>query len=500
MIRIPVMVALLTVPSVVSAGPAEVLAPLIDRDTLAVGHLNLRDVEAEPIAKLIAELTDEEPARVELALRGVLSTIKDVGIRDLYTLYSAVDLPELPCLLVPLDQIDEDKFEQIDLRQFLPADWTSEKVKGFRVFGTSTVMRRLRAVEPMARPEFAQAFGTVENADVVIVATLTEGIRRPFEEIVPRLPEEVGGMPVTLLTQKFQWLTLGVKFSESFPLQLTARMADETAARQVRDLINNGIQLLGEEPFPPTNRKTRAVFGKEFDRLAERLQPTIKDQDVSIKLNLKPTLIDIHRVMKNSPITRLSVSQNNLKQIGLAMHNYADATGRLPANITDPDGKPLLSWRVAILPYLEQEALYRQFKLDEPWDSEHNKKLADVVLKVYTCPLEQPGTIGKSVYLGAAGPDAMFPGKPLRFADVTDGTSNTIWVLEVPASKAVPWTKPEDFPVGPKTMPKDVLGAIPEGAFALFVDGSVRFLRQTIEPATLRALFTRAGGEVIDRE
>src|SRR5262249_20124770 len=69
-------------------------------------------------------------------------------------------------------------------------------------------------------------------------------------------------------------------------------------------------------------------------------------------------------------------SQNNLKQLALAMHTYASSSGYLPRHaIYSKDGKPLLSWRVAVLPYLEQVPLYRKFKLDEPWDSPHNKAL-----------------------------------------------------------------------------------------------------------------------------
>ena len=85
--------------------------------------------------------------------------------------------------------------------------------------------------------------------------------------------------------------------------------------------------------------------------------------------------------------TRRGICTNNLKQIGRGMHIYHEVNGRLPpAAITDKDGKPLLSWRVAILPYVEQQALYNKFKLDEPWDSPHNKALIEEMPAVYACP------------------------------------------------------------------------------------------------------------------
>src|SRR4051812_32634281 len=85
------------------------------------------------------------------------------------------------------------------------------------------------------------------------------------------------------------------------------------------------------------------------------------------------------------PITddQLNEAVNNIKQIALAWHNYEAANGHLPSNQVDKKGKALLSWRVQILPSLEEDALYKQFKLDEPWDSENNKKLIDQMPKLY---------------------------------------------------------------------------------------------------------------------
>ena len=96
---------------------------------------------------------------------------------------------------------------------------------------------------------------------------------------------------------------------------------------------------------------------------------------------------------------------NNLKQIGLAMHNYhARHKTFPPAYTVDKDGKPLLSWRVLILPYLEQDALYKEFHLDEPWDSEHNRALIDRMPTTYLCPggSSKRADRGKTTYLTRA--------------------------------------------------------------------------------------------------
>ncbi|MBN9523059.1 DUF1559 domain-containing protein [bacterium] len=76
-----------------------------------------------------------------------------------------------------------------------------------------------------------------------------------------------------------------------------------------------------------------------------------------------------------------SAAENNLKQIGLALHNYESAYQYLPGNSYDKDGKALLSWRVHILPFLEQTALHQRFKLDEPWDGPNNKAVSETVVR-----------------------------------------------------------------------------------------------------------------------
>jgi prepilin-type processing-associated H-X9-DG protein len=186
---------------------------------------------------------------------------------------------------------------------------------------------------------------------------------------------------------------------------------------------------------------------------------------------------------------------NNLKQIGLAMHNYHSAYGHFPpAASVNADGKPMLSWRVAILPLLDQQALYDRFKQDEPWDSPNNIKLLDMMPNVFKCPSE-PDTVGKKTthYEAIAGAGAAFEGPDgVAINTFTDGTSNTIAVVE--AKTPVEWTKPDDVDIN-KLM--NALGSKhPGGGNALFADGSVRFLRTATTPANvIQALATRNGDE-----
>lgn len=191
---------------------------------------------------------------------------------------------------------------------------------------------------------------------------------------------------------------------------------------------------------------------------------------------------------------------NNLKQIGLAYHNYHAANNVFPAPaIADKDGKPLLSWRVALLPYLEQQELYNKFKLDEPWDSPNNKALIKEMPNVYLCPDRKNPQEGTTTYRVFVGPEAMFQegqGTPLQA--ITDGTSNTILVTE--ATDAATWTKPDsDLKFDPKAKPSlNGAGSPHPGGFnVLFGDGAVRFISSNVALDVWKALITRASGEVI---
>lgn len=188
---------------------------------------------------------------------------------------------------------------------------------------------------------------------------------------------------------------------------------------------------------------------------------------------------------------------NNMKQISLALMFYESTNGRFPAAaIMASDGKPGLSWRVAILPYLEERNLHKQFRLDEPWDSPHNQALVDRMPKVF----QSPGTStegGYTNYLSVRLPNSIIAegSKGTRIRDVRDGTARTITILEVDDDHAAIWTKPDDYAWDPER-PWAGLGNIWSGQFyAAFADAHVQGIPVSIPTETLEGLFTRNGGE-----
>jgi hypothetical protein len=183
------------------------------------------------------------------------------------------------------------------------------------------------------------------------------------------------------------------------------------------------------------------------------------------------------------------------------LRSYHEVNGRLPpAALRGKDGTPQLSWRVLLLPYVEQEALYSEFHLDEPWDSPHNKKLLARMPKIYaahgTLPAE-PYATNVQVFVG---PGTAFERDGLTWDDFPDGLANTL--LVVAAGDPVPWTKPEDLaydlgkPLPPLGHPFHKSGKA--GFLGCCADGEVHFIRSGADEAAVRALITRDGGERVD--
>jgi Protein of unknown function (DUF1559) len=207
-------------------------------------------------------------------------------------------------------------------------------------------------------------------------------------------------------------------------------------------------------------------------------------------------------------------SKRNMQRISTAMVNYYHAHDYFVNNSYDDGAKakskasvqPLLSWRVHLLPFLEEHNLYRQFKLDEPWDSPTNIRLVNQIPAVYGTPqANQRAGPGKTYYRGFSNPGTVFdkpprPGVIVRHrppASFLDGTSNTLMVVE--AGEPVEWTKPEDIDWAPGS-PRPSLGGIAPSlpyCHCLMADGAVVRLRKDVPDQTLRWLITRNDRNVL---
>ena len=203
---------------------------------------------------------------------------------------------------------------------------------------------------------------------------------------------------------------------------------------------------------------------------------------------------------------RRSQCTNNLKQIGLGLQNYYDVFKCFPPVYTDENGKPMHSWRVRILPFIEQRALYDRYDFNEPWNGPHNSLLAKEMPTCFRCPEDKanPGT--NTDYVAIIGPETIWqPDHGTTFADIKDGSSQTIAVIEA-AAAGINWMDPRDLPsaaVGKGVNPKQGQGISslhPGAVIAMFADGHTQTIQENISLKTLKALFTKAGGEKLDEE
>jgi len=341
---------------------------------------------------------------------------------------------------------------------------------------------------------------------VVVTAPVADMITTILaEERPPEIVDEAVG--TVLDTVEAATLTADLQGDTLLTVAISAK--DAPAAAKLDEFVRNWFEK-GKQTYPGARDELAADMPAGLgDTLAKLADETInavnidkKGNDVVIRVKMPERLADLPQALK--PMIRESRDNakrarrmNNLHQIGIAMLHHTSMTGQFPAAaITDKEGKPLLSWRVKILPFVDEQDLYDRFKLDEPWDSEHNIKLVDEMPEIYQIEgHEREGETNLMVFVGEGAPLSDMKTAP---GLVQDGSK--IMVVQVGADKAVPWSKPADLPFLPEN-PLQALGELPEDGFAaIFFDGHVQMIPKDIDPADLKAMISLAGSESSEAE
>lgn len=382
--------------------------------------------------------------------------------------------------------------------------------------GTDATLRRILA----GRSSKSEAVSLLnESSDPIRIVAALDTVRPLLQGL---LEDNIGSFPPPILAPlqvladevKFVRLTSTVGLESTYNLAIVGVGAG--SAEKIRKALivlrDVGLQMaeqefrnnLSREPdFTPAVRKAmeqyiirlKGVLKNEYWSIeGERLTAEVKGASSVATIGVLTGLL-LPAIQSAREAARRMQGSNNLKQLQLAALNYESAYKKFPArNIVTKDGKPLLSWRVALLPYLEQNELYQQFHLDEPWDSPHNSKLISKMPATYRDP-QASAPPGYTCYVAPYEKGTAWSGGAIKFSQMTDGSSNTLSFLQVAGPHAVPWTSPDDL---------DVTGMAPaqffprNGANSVLMDGSVRFLSSTIDVKVFRALLTHQGGEVVN--
>jgi hypothetical protein len=401
--------------------------------------------------------------------------------------------------------------------------------------GPKLFLKRLvRGVKP-SQSEL-QSFMSTEDATLNDVhAVLTLKPLRPLIEVglvAAKKEFDPDAHPFLDGVMLFNRVVLTADLSGERGAALTAYATSPEAADQIERLIADGYatfrnKLVNGEEFAEVRDHSEAVVRawgdyclRMIDRQALALGEMREGQDAFVLGRIEPGSPEVFMtsvfftsmlvglllpaVQAGREAARRNASMNNLKQIMLAMHNYHDTKRAFPAQaICDADGKPLLSWRVAILPYIEQQTLYDKFHLDEPWNSEHNLPLLAEMPETYLDPSSGLVTAGgKTHYLAVSGPGTAFSGesKGKNFADFRDGTSRSLMAVQVDDAHAVEWTKPVDYDTAANAAnPTAGIGELHPGVFLTgFADGHVVATPMTITPEEFAAGASIAGGETTE--
>lgn len=500
-----------------SADELKQISPFLNEQTIAVATLDLEHIDLAGLQKQYFDpLAKTNDARIGVSVfvgqvQELINQLRADGVRQIYIVTTGSRLQHLS-----LNRLDEAIVTELQFVVLPGAKAATLKavyakldtkhkpplkvgeIQGAGVVAFGNLFDELSSLKPQPRPELAVALAAAGDHPIRWAIIPPPLFARASQEI---LLDPLPGMETSLgsiVARGVKSVSIGVEPNlDRFAAHLVIQSADADAAKQLTEAMRTAAGLVGANLLE--SGQTEGLIGTAF---LSTFLPVAEGDRLVLSVN-KQRAQGLHQFA--SAALKLSLagagrnrSQNNLKQIGLALLNFEDRKKHLPDRaIRDKDGRPMLSWRVAILPEIEEGALYKEFHLDEPWDSEHNRKLIERMPECLRSPDSWQSHPGRTRYLAAVGERLAFPPNgPLQLAKLSDGTSNTILVVEADPDHSVIWTKPDDLEVDLEN-PLRGLATGRQTFNALFADGHVSVFSGTTKPTLLRAYFTRDGAEVV---
>ena len=335
------------------------------------------------------------------------------------------------------------------------------------------------AVEQTGRHGLAEALAKYPDAPVVFSIVPSDAQRQALRLVDARLPPEYGAGTVSQLVEDLRWLVVAVSVEPQFGIAATVQATDEAAAARLGDWIrmqvaSAGVRVSERALQWMSELQVAAIDGPRFEIefTAGGATKTVREWLLrQLPTVVYPLLVD--------------ESMNKSLELALAMVNYEATFGHFPAAASyDDDGRPLLSWRIHLLPFLELNELYERFHLDEPWDSEHNRKLISEMPDVFlSAAAKLDRSAGQSNFVAPVGDRFVVDLKsPRRIRDISDGMSRTICILEGDSTLAETWTKPTTEPTQVAKLIQN-LGTLHSGRIVVSTADSVTMTLKSSIPA-----------------
>jgi hypothetical protein len=478
----------------------------VDDDTVAVARLDLErfdSVALVKLAKTLAENLNVDPSAPTFAslmaplaaLEKTAVAAKQAGIKDFHLIYGVQDIMLAPPLLVA--RLPEGEQQAMVASLGMPAFVPRHTIHdGFAFWGTPEQIDTVRMKKGQPRPDLESALADGAPALLKIAAALSADGRRVFRGSATQLPAPLTGLTGSNLGEDLEWMTIAFDLPPQPVVKVVIRGANHDSTKKLAIGLTNMRGIVEK-------REDMRRWLPKWPEIVQRLAPLQDGERLSLTLDadqlheqaklLSPA---IHQWL--AALLR-SRSADNLKQMGLALHVHHDEHRFFPAQaIVGQTGTKLLSWRVKLLPQLGHGELYSQFRLNEPWDSEHNKQLISKMPSVFASPFLPPELAAKGLttYLVPVEENTVFGGeKATSILDILDGTSLTIAIVDATPAAARIWTKPEDLEVAKENPFKNLAGQYGNSFQTLFADGGVRTIRDDYPAAQLWHLFLRNDGE-----
>jgi hypothetical protein len=480
-----------------AARRAQLLAPLLDNDTFAVVRVDVEKIDI-PAAYALAEQVPDLltvnsylPPNAEAAV-GMAKAFRAAGGKDSYILLGVSDFNEFfPSAIVPLAPgADSDALAKVVRSQ------TTERLGDVLFSGSHKTLARLQAIKPSPRPGLQRALAAVADSAVQLVVIPTDDSRAALEQLI--LPRILGDAHARPLIRESLWIAAGFSFAPRASLKLAIGAPDARTAERIKSAFGSFLASQGEREIVRLLWPRFDEISKFFDwkqQADHSLSVTWDDRQGQVSEFAQIAIVPPLSVAASVNARQMTFDQLKTLEIGLLNHHDVFKAFPPPA-ILSKEGKPLLSWRVKILPFIDENRMYQDFHRDEPWDSPHNKQFIARMPAVYRCVKSKVADSGRTVFQVPRGPSTIFPGpEGITIRKIIDGTSRTISIVEVDEEHAVPWTKPDDWTFDPEN-PTAGLGGHYFGVFlAGWADGHASAIPTTVDKDLLRAAFTRDGRE-----